>query len=70
MAGSHVEEVCEQVRGSDPGPLTRDRKDKSRDAISSFEGRIVKLELGVADTKGDVDLLVQRIEEAMGDLRG
>ena len=52
MAGSHVEEVCEQVRGRDLGPPTRGRKNKSRDANSSCEGRIVKLELGVADTKG------------------
>ena len=28
------------------------------------------LELGVADTKGDVDLLKQRIKKAMGDLQG
>ena len=32
--------------------------------------RLSKLELGVVDTKGDADLLEQRIEEAMGDLRG
>ena len=31
---------------------------------------IAKLKLGVVDTKGDVDLLEQRIKEAMGDLRG
>ena len=38
MAGSHVEEGGEQVRGKDSGPSTRGRKDKSRDAISSLEG--------------------------------
>ena len=53
MVGSHVENVIEQDQGRDPGLR---RKDKSCDAISSFEGRITKLELGVADTKGDVDL--------------
>ena len=37
MAGSHVEEGGEQVRGKDSGPSTRGR-DKSRDAISSLEG--------------------------------
>ena len=51
MAGSHVEEGGKQVRGKDSGPSTRGRKDKSRDAISSLEGRFVRLELGVADTK-------------------
>ena len=48
MAGSHVEEGGEQVQGKDSGPSTRGRKDKSRDAISSLEGRFVRLELGVA----------------------
>ena len=56
MAGSHVEEGGEQVQGKDSGPSTRGRKDKSRDAISSLEGRFVKLELGVADTKEGIDL--------------
>ena len=70
MAGSHVEDVNEQDRGRDLGCLTQGRKDKSCDAISNFEKRITKLELGVVDTKGDVDLLEQRIEKAMGDLRG
>ena len=36
--------------------IHRGRKDKSHDAILSFEGQISKLELGVANTKGDVDL--------------
>ena len=63
-----MEEVFKQVQGSDPGPPTWDRKDKSRDSISSFEGQIVKLKSGVKDTKGDVDLLERCIEEAMGDL--
>ena len=43
MAGSHVEEGGEQVRGKDSDPSTRGRKDKSSDAISSLEGRFVRL---------------------------
>ena len=70
MASSHVEDVSEQDRGRDPDCSTQGRNDKSRDAISSFEGRIVKLELGVANTKEDVDLLDQHIEKAIGDLQG
>ena len=66
MAGSHVEDISKKDRGRDLGPPTRGRKDKSCDAISSFKGRIAKLELGVVDTKGDVDLLERHIEEAMG----
>ena len=69
MAGSHVEEGGEQVRGKDSGPSTRGRKDKSRDAISSLEGRFVRLELGVADTKKGMDLLEQSMEKAVEDLK-
>ena len=69
MAGSHVEEGGEQVRGKDSGPSTRGRKDKSRDAISSLEGRFVMIELGVADTKKGMDLLEQSMEKAVEDLK-
>ena len=62
MAGSHVEEGGEQVWGKDSGPSTRGTKDKSRDAISSLEGRFIRLELGVADTKEGMDFLEQRME--------
>ena len=50
-------------------PFTRGTKHKSRDAISSFEGRIFKLELGVADTKEGMDLLEQNMEKALEDLK-
>ena len=52
MVGSHVEDVSKQDRGKDLFPPIRGMKDKSRDAISSFEGQIAKLELGVVDTTG------------------
>ena len=68
MAGSHVEEGGEQVRGKDSGP-TRGRMDKSRNAISSLKGRFVRLELGVADTKEGMDLLKQSMEKAVEDLK-
>ena len=61
MVGSHMEDDTMQDRDRDPNTPTLGRKDKSLDVISSFEGRIAKLE-------GDVDLLEQRIEEALGDL--
>ena len=69
MAGSHVEEGGEQVRGKDYGSSTRGRKDKSRDAISNLEGRFVRLELGVADTKKGMDFLEQSIKKAVEDLK-
>ena len=69
MAGSHVEEGGEQVRGKDFGPSTRGRKDKSSDAISSLKGRFVKLELDVVDTKEGMDLLEQSMEKAVEDLK-
>ena len=57
MMSSHVEDISKQDQGRDLGPPTQGRKDKSLDAISIFEGHISKLELGIADRKGDVDLL-------------
>ena len=69
MAGSHVEEGGKQVRGKDFGPSTRGRKDKSRYAISSLEGRFVRLELGVADTKEGMNLLEQSMEKVVEDLK-
>ena len=69
MMSSHVEECGEQVQGKDSSPSTRGRKDKSRDAISSLEGRFVRLDLGVADTKEGMDLLEQSMEKVMEDLK-
>ena len=69
MVGSHLEEVCEQVQGKEFGLSTRGRKDKSRDVISSLEGRFVRLELGVADTKEGMNLLEQSMEKAVEDLK-
>ena len=69
MEGSHVEEGGEQVRGKDSGPSTWGRKDKSREAISSLEGRFIRLELGVADTKERMDLLEQSMEKVVKDLK-
>ena len=69
MVGSHVEEGGEQVRGKDSGPSTWGRKDKSRDAISSLEGRIVRLELGVADPKEGMYLLEQSMLKVVEDLK-
>ena len=69
MASSHVEEGGDQVWGKDSGPSTRGRKDKSRDVISSLEGRFVRLELGVAETEEGMDLLEQSMEKAVEDLK-
>ena len=69
MVGSHMKDVSEQDRGRDPSPPTRRKKDKSSDDSSSFEEQIAKLELGMSNTKGDANLLEQRIEGAMGNLR-
>ena len=68
IKGSHVEDVSKQDRGRDLGTPTQGRKNKSHDVISSFRGWIAKLELGVVDTKGNVNLLEQRIKEAMRNL--
>ena len=63
MAGSHMEEVGEQVRGKDLEPLTKGRrkKDNSHDALTSLDGR-ARLEVAMADTKEGMDLM----EQSMG----
>ena len=60
MEGSHVEEVADQVRGRDVGPVApkgKGKKDKYRDPIASLEGRVTLLEVAMADTKEGVDLI-------------
>ena len=61
MVGSYVEEV----QGRDLGPPAkgRGRKDKSRDAITSLDGWVARLELAMTDTKEGLDLLEKRIEK-------
>ena len=72
MVGSHVEEVGEKVRGRDLDPMAkgRERKDKSRDVITSLDGWVAMLELAMVDTKEGLDLLEQIIEKGMDNLRG
>ena len=60
MAGSHVEEVADQVRARDADSVAlkgKGKKDKSRDPIASLEGRVTRLEVAMADTKEGVDLI-------------
>ena len=59
MASSHVEEVVEQVRGRDLDPPAKGRgkKDKSRDLLTSLDGRVTRLEVAMADTKEGMDLV-------------
>ena len=56
------------MRDLDPPAKGRGRKDKSRDAITSLDGWDARLELAMANPKEGLDLLEQRIEEAMGNL--
>ena len=71
MAGSHVEEVCEQVWGRDlyPPAKGRGKKDKSRDALMSLDGRVARLEVSMLDTKEGLDLMKQSMEKVVEDLR-
>ena len=70
MAGSHVEEGGEQVRGKDSGPSTRGRKDKSRDAISSLEGRLVKARVGCGRHQGGDGFFGAKHGEGRGGSQG
>ena len=71
MAGSYVEEVCEQVRRSDLDPPAKGRrkKDKSRDALMSLDGRVARMEVAMADTKEGLDLMEQSMEMVVEDPR-
>ena len=61
MEGFHVEEVYKQVRGKDLDPPAKGRgkKDKSRGAHTSLDGRVARLEVIMADTKKGMDLMVE-----------
>ena len=66
-----MEEFFEQVRGGDlDSPAKgRGKKDKSRDALTSLDGRVARLEAIMADTKEGMDLMEQSMKKAVQDLR-
>ena len=67
MADSHVEGVCEKVRGRDLDPPAKGRgkKDKSRDALTSLDGRVPRLDVAMTDNKEGMDLMEQSMEKAV-----
>ena len=71
MSGSNVEETSEETHGREIEPTARgrDRKDKSRDAITNMEARLAKVELAMANTPEGVDLIEQGMEKGLKDLR-
>ena len=72
MAGSHVEEVVDQVRGRDADPVApkgRGKMEKSWDPIASLEGRVNRLEVTMADTKEGMDMVEKSVEKAVKDLK-
>ena len=71
MASSHVEEVVEQVWGRDLDPPAKGRgkNDKSCDPLTSLNGRVTRLEVAMVDTKEGMDLMEQRMEKAVEDLK-
>ena len=71
MAGSHVEEVVEQVQGRDLDPLSKGRgkKDKSHDPLTSLDGRVTRLKVVMADIKEGIDLMEQSMEKPVEDLK-
>ena len=71
MSGSNVEESSEQTRGREIEPTAwgRGKKDKSRDVVANMEARLAKVELAMADTKKELDLIEQDMEKGLEDLR-
>ena len=67
MASSQ-EGIIEQVRGRDVDPVApkgRGKKDKSRDPMASLEGRVIRLEVAMTDTKEEVDHIEQSIKKVV-----
>ena len=71
MSGSNVEETSEQTRGRETEPTTwgRGKKDKSRDVVANMDARLAKVELVMADTREELDLIEQGMEKGMKYLR-
>ena len=71
MSGSNVDKTSEQTCGKETEPTAqgRDKKDKSRDAVANMEARLVKVELAMADTREELDLIEQSMEKGLEDLR-
>ena len=67
MTDSHVEEVCEKVRGRDlDSPAKgRGKKDKSHDTLTSLDGRVPRLDVAMTDNKEGMDLMEKSMEKAV-----
>ncbi|GMP83402.1 hypothetical protein CsSME_00037328 [Camellia sinensis var. sinensis] len=67
MSSGIEETVTEQARGREP---MKERKDKSRDAMTAMETRLAKVELAVGNSGERLDVLEQSLEQEVEVLKG
>ena len=71
MSGSNIEDASKKTRGRETEPTIqgRGRKDKSHDTVANMDARLAKVELVMADTREELDLIEQGMEKGIKDLR-
>ena len=71
MLGSNMEETNEQTRRRETEPTIqgRGRKDKSHDTVANMDARLAKVELVMADTREELDLIEQGMAKGIKDLK-
>lgn len=67
MSSGIEETVTEQARVREP---TKGRKNKSRDAMTSMETQLAKVELAMGDSGEHLDVLEQSLEQEVEGLKG
>ena len=71
MSGSNIEDASKKTRGRETEPTIqgRGRKDKSHDTVANMDARLAKVELVMADTREELDLIEQGMAKGIKDLR-
>ena len=71
MSGSNIEDASKKICGRETKPTVRGRgrKDKSHDIVANMDARLAKVELVMANTREELDLIEQGMEKGIKDLR-
>ena len=71
MLGSNIEDASKKTRGRETEPTIqgRGRKDKSHDTVANMDARLAKVELVMADTREELDLIEQGMAKGIKDLK-
>ena len=71
MSGSNIEDASKKICGRETEPTVRGRgrKDKSHDTVANMDARLAKVELVMADTREELDLIEQGMAKGIKDLK-